>query len=70
MLRRIGLDHKTPKNKKRTKSEQDIINSILIWAQKDIWVEEILLLGYEGGGSKLKVQGMDSYPLISVNICM
>ena len=45
---------------------------MLISVQKDIWVQEILLLEvlvmcYGGGGSKLKVQGTDSYP---VNECV
>ena len=42
------------------------INSMLILVQKDIWVQEILLLEVlvmGGGGFKLKVQGTDSYPV-------
>ena len=46
-------------------------NSMLIEVQKDICVQEILLLEVWfmewGGGSKLKVQGTNSYP---VNECI
>ena len=44
-------------------------NSILIWVQKDSWVEEILLLKVwvKVGGGEYKLQVMDSHP---VNKCI
>ena len=54
---------------KNSKIRARHINHMLIWVQKDIWVQEILLFEewVMGGGSKLKVQGKDSY---SVNECI
>ena len=60
----LPIVEKIPKwTPKKLKISTQNIHSILIWVQIWICVEIILLLEVWARRSKLKVQGMDSYPV-------